>query len=67
MRLQRDAERLQARSERNVIVLLSRESCEVVHNDEVDVTFACAAELQQLLQLRAAVGNFLVDESSRDT
>ena len=43
------------RSKREVIVLLSREACEVVHDDEMDLALMRPAVLQQVLQF-APVG-----------
>jgi len=39
-----------------VVVLLTREPREVVHDHEMDLTLVRAAELQQLLQLGAVGG-----------
>jgi hypothetical protein len=41
------------RVKREVVVLLPRESREVVHDDEVDLALVCAAVLQQRLELTA--------------
>jgi hypothetical protein len=55
-RPQRDAERFQVCTEREVVVLLARESREVVHDNEVDFALMRAAVLQQCLELTAVRG-----------
>ena len=55
-RPQRDAERFQVCTEREVVVLLAREPREVVHDHEVDLALMRAAVLQQCLELTAVRG-----------
>jgi hypothetical protein len=55
-RSQRDAERFQVRTEREVVVLLPCESREVVHDHKVDLALVRTAVLQQRLELAAVRG-----------
>ena len=51
-----DAERLQMRPQREMVVLVPRESGEVEDDDELDPALVRAAELQELLKLGAVSG-----------
>src|SRR5204863_8298974 len=53
---QRDPERLQMRAQREVVVLVPRESCQVEDDDELDPALVRTAELQELLKLGAVSG-----------
>ncbi len=52
-RPQRDAQRLQERAQREVVVLVPREARQVEHDHEVDAALVRAAERQQPLQFGA--------------
>src|SRR5262249_28587875 len=55
-RTQRDAQRLEMRTQREVIELLTRKAVQTEYDDELYVPLVFAAVRQELLQLRAVRG-----------